>query len=260
MESMNLKNLSMRAPTYWPYDRNKLPDLVDFCITKSITQDFAVAKSCFDLSSDHSSILITLTADALNNEIEPILSNRHIHWDHFRFLVNERLTLNIPLKTEDIEAAAKFFNATIQWGGWNATPEHKRMLEAYNCPINIKQKIEEKRRLRREWRCLQTPASKRLLNAATQELKLLLHDNKNYCIQTFLPGLTPTKSTDYSVWKATKKLRHVKKPSPPLRTSQETWARSNVEKAHGFHKYLADVFSLIHQRMNPNRKKHLSNF
>jgi hypothetical protein len=52
----------------------------------------------------------------------------------------------------------------------------------------------------------------------------------------FLQGLTPTESTNYSLWKA------VKKPSPPLRTSQGTWARSNIEKAHAFAEHLANVF------------------
>jgi hypothetical protein len=47
VESNNLKHLSTGEPTYWPNDMNKLPDLVNFCVTK-------VAKSCFDLSSDHS--------------------------------------------------------------------------------------------------------------------------------------------------------------------------------------------------------------
>jgi hypothetical protein len=75
-----------------------------------------------------------------------------------------------------------------------------------------------------------------------QELKQLLNRNKNYCIQTFLQGLTPTESTDYSLWKAIKKIKQVKKPSPPLRTSQGTWARGNVEKAHAFAEHLANVF------------------
>jgi hypothetical protein len=45
----------------------------------------------------------------LNQEKEPILSNRHTNWDDFRCLINGRLTWNIPLKTEeDIEAAVKF--------------------------------------------------------------------------------------------------------------------------------------------------------
>jgi hypothetical protein len=33
----------------------------------------------------------------------------------------------------------------------------------------------------------------------TQELKQLLNNNKNDCTQTFLQGLTPTESTDYSL-------------------------------------------------------------
>jgi hypothetical protein len=166
---------------------------VDFCVTKSIPQDLAVAKSCLALSSDHSPVLITLTTQAMNQEKQPSLSNRHTNWDYFRHLINQRLTLNVPLKTEeDIEAAVKSFNDTVQWAGWNATPEHTDALKIYDFPIILKQKIEEKRRLRRDWHRLRTPESKRLLNTATQELKQLLNRNKNDCIQTFLQGLTPT--------------------------------------------------------------------
>jgi hypothetical protein len=51
MENNNLKPLSSRKPTYWPTDREKLPDLIDFCVTKGIPPNFAVAKSCLELSS-----------------------------------------------------------------------------------------------------------------------------------------------------------------------------------------------------------------
>jgi hypothetical protein len=83
-------------------------------LRRGIPQDFAVAKSCFDLSSDHSPVLITLEAYALNQEKQPHLNNIHINWDDFRQLINERLTLNVSLKTkEDIEAV-KFINDMIQ--------------------------------------------------------------------------------------------------------------------------------------------------
>jgi hypothetical protein len=169
---------------------------VDFCVTEGILQDFAVAKSRFDLSSDQSPVLITLKAHALNQEKQPSLSSRHTNWDDFRHLINQRLTLNVSLKTEDdIEAAVNFFNYT----GWNATPEHTDTLKTYDCPILMKQKIEEKRRIHRGWHRLRTPESKRLFNTATQEFKQLLNKNKNDCIQTFLQGLTPTESTNYSL-------------------------------------------------------------
>jgi hypothetical protein len=74
MERNNIKYLSMGESTYWPSDRNKLPDPVDFCVPKGIPKYFAVAKSCFDLFCDHSPVLITLTSHALNQEKQPSLS------------------------------------------------------------------------------------------------------------------------------------------------------------------------------------------
>jgi hypothetical protein len=46
----------------------------------------------------------------------------------------------------------------------------------------------------------------------------------------FLQGLSPTESTDYSLWKAIKKTKQAKEPSPPLRTSQGTWTKAMSKK------------------------------
>jgi hypothetical protein len=73
---------------------------MDFCVTQDIPQEFAVAKSCFDVSSDHSPALIALTVYVLNEERQTSLSNRHTNWDDFTRFVNERLTL-IPLKPKN---------------------------------------------------------------------------------------------------------------------------------------------------------------
>jgi endonuclease/exonuclease/phosphatase family metal-dependent hydrolase len=92
IERNKLKCLSTGEPTCWPSERNKLSDLVDFCVTEGIPQDFTAAESCFDLSSDHSPVLIKLTAHALNEEEEPSLSNTHTNWDYFSPFFNQRLT------------------------------------------------------------------------------------------------------------------------------------------------------------------------
>jgi hypothetical protein len=42
--------------------------------------------------------------------------------------------------------------------------------------------------------------------------------------------------------KTTKKIKQAKKPFILLRTSQGTWARSNVEKADAFAEHLPNVF------------------
>jgi hypothetical protein len=56
------------------------------------------------------------------------------------------------------------------------------------------------------------------------------------------------------------KLKQIKKNSPPLRTSQGTWSRSNVEKSHGFAEHLAKAPQLHHSENDAKRKKHLLNF
>jgi hypothetical protein len=61
--------------------------------------------------------------------------------------INQRLILNVPLKTEaDIEAAAKSFNDTVQWAGWTAPPQHSDALKMHDCPVTIKQKNRRKKK------------------------------------------------------------------------------------------------------------------
>jgi exonuclease III len=43
MEHLHLRHLSTGEPTYWPSDRHKLPDLLDFCVTKGIPPNSAAA-------------------------------------------------------------------------------------------------------------------------------------------------------------------------------------------------------------------------
>lgn len=58
--SMNV--ISTGQPTYWPSDQGKVPDIIDFCITKSVAKDIISWYSCWELSSDHSPILVEISA------------------------------------------------------------------------------------------------------------------------------------------------------------------------------------------------------
>jgi hypothetical protein len=119
---------------------------VDFCITKGIPCNFVGAKSCLELSSDHYPVLVTLSTQAILHVHQPTLCNRKMDWDAFHHLLNERLLLNVPLKTDsDTEVAIKNFNNIIQWAGWTTTPEHTEARQTYDCPILIKQKLLNKR-------------------------------------------------------------------------------------------------------------------
>jgi hypothetical protein len=68
--------------------------------------------------------------------------------------------------------------------------------------------------------------------------------------QIFLQDLSPTASTDYSLWKAAKKAKQVTNSSHPLRTTRVTRARTNTEKEHTFTDHLTSVFQ-PHSSENP---------
>jgi hypothetical protein len=99
IERLNYRHLSSGEPTYWPTDRNKLPDLVDFCITKGISPDHILARSCFELSLDHTLVLITLSFETSLCTPHPSLCNKKTNWEIFRLLLSDHLDLNVPLKT-----------------------------------------------------------------------------------------------------------------------------------------------------------------
>jgi hypothetical protein len=139
MEQLN-HHLSTGVPTYWPSDRYKLPDLLDFCVIKGIPHDSAFTRSWFDLSSDHSPVLISINLHVLHQAPQPTLCDRKTNWDYYRHLINTNLTLHVPLKTEaQIEDAVKYFTDLIQWAGWTATPETTCITSSYDYPIFVKQ-------------------------------------------------------------------------------------------------------------------------
>jgi hypothetical protein len=43
IEHLHLRHLFTGEPTYWSSDRNKLPDLLDFCVTKGIPPNYSTA-------------------------------------------------------------------------------------------------------------------------------------------------------------------------------------------------------------------------
>ena len=106
----------------------------------------------------------------------------------------------------------------------------------------IKQKILDKRQLRKRWQQSRSPQGKAKLNKAATELKQLLLDHKQQAIQTYLESLTATEATDYSLWKATKRLQHPQTLIPPLRTARGEWAKSDTQKAQVLAEHFTTVF------------------
>jgi len=151
----------------------------------------------------------------------------------FRNYVNGNLTFQAPLKTDrDIEDYVHHLVQIIEQAAWFSTINPRTHPTQNTCAPALKQKILDKRRLRRRWQHTRSPQDRAKLNKATKELKILLNNYKQQAIQTYLESLTPTEATDYSLWKAIKRLQRQQTPIPPLRTSGGEWAKRYRKSKH----------------------------
>ena len=69
-------HVSIDQPTFWATDMNKTPDLSDFCVTKGISKNYMRIESNLKLSSDHSQVILTISAHVLYNKKQPKLHNK----------------------------------------------------------------------------------------------------------------------------------------------------------------------------------------
>jgi hypothetical protein len=88
-------------PTYWPTDLNKIPDLIDFFMSKNLSFGFLDVTDGFDLDSDHSPIVLTLSETIIKKGRNPTLTNNLTDWDLFQASLINRINLGVALSTTD---------------------------------------------------------------------------------------------------------------------------------------------------------------
>lgn len=239
----NLKILASGEPTHWPGDPQKIPDAVDFFVAKGIDVRRSRVTATDDLASDHSPIFLSLYADVLRKVRNPSLYNRKTDWDKFRNSLERDISLSIPLKTNmEVEQAVLDFTCIVQDSAWCSTPDSHVPVVTEVLPQSIREKISERRRLQRRWRKYRSPDTKSEFNRCSKRLTELLADLRDSSIQGYLEELTPGADSDYSLWRATKRISRPVVPIPPIKSSSGAWARSPEEKAQTFAEHLAGVF------------------
>ena len=127
-----------------------------FC-ERIATQKFTV-ESCLDLTSDRTPILVTMYTHILCIPKKPSLYNKYTDWDAFREMLDARINLAIPLKTDvDIEEADVTLTNAVQQVAWHTTPPLQEQHIHDGCPALLKQKLTEKRKARKGWQITRAP-------------------------------------------------------------------------------------------------------
>lgn len=261
MRATNTQYISTGQPTYWPTDVNRIPDVIDFCIVKGVDLKKITTESCLDLSSDHSPIILSIHSQTVKKEIQPSLFNKKTNWHLFREKLDTLIDLKLPLKTEDdIDNAVNDLTKHIQNAAWYATPDITTERENKSLPPTVKELIAKKRLTRKQWQHTRSPEHKQRLNKLTKELTKTLSDLKNERIKEYLESLTATEATDYSLWKATRKLKRPQQRNPPIRDDDNQWARNDKQKAELFAKHLEKVFTPLPPAVPPEEDNAITRY
>lgn len=115
-----------------------------------------------------------------------------------------------------------------------STVELKQKEVTNNFPLQVKNKISEKRNLRRKWQQTRNLSDTNIFNRTSRELTHLLNKIKNKELKNHIENLIVTEKTKYFLWKATKKFKRPFLQVPILTNGNERWAKSDSEKAKLF--------------------------
>lgn len=230
-------------PTYWPTDRNKIPDLLDFFISKRVSSNFISIEDCYDFNSDHSAVILNLSENIVKKATKPVLTNSSTDWLSFKLELDSKIDLSVSLNTiEELEHACENFTKLIQNTAWANTKISNSRKITTRYPEYIMKKVKDKRKARKRWQQSRDPADKNILNNLTQQLSREIKRFKDNSLKNYLSNLTAGKETQYSLWKATKKLKNTVAHRAPIKKADGSWAKSNKEKAEIFAEHLADIF------------------
>lgn len=234
--------VSSGEPTYWPTDKTRHPDLLDFAIVKNISPYLFSAASSLDLTSDHSPVIIQAKS-IINNSNHPQQYINKINWNLFKDNLEKSIDCNIPLKSNDnINDAIDSFCSKIRLAIDSATTKVYVRRKGF-ISTEIANIITEKRRLRKLWQKFRIPEYKHKLNAVIKHLKRELRREKQEGFETYLNSLSSTKLNNYSLWKATKKIKRPIMFIPPIKRADGSWARNDSEKAMTFAEHYVNVFT-----------------
>jgi hypothetical protein len=161
VQDNNYSYISGGTPTYWPADLAKIPDLLDFFVTKGISPAYTDRVPNLDLSSDHTPIIAAISSSVTIRHNTPRLHNYKTNWVKYREEITNNTNLKIKLKTQqNLELAIGTLTKVMQQAAAQSTPQLKQQKRFNNIPLEIKQFLREKRKARAMWHLTHIPTDK----------------------------------------------------------------------------------------------------
>ena len=131
-------------------------------MTKGISSSYADIQPSYDLTSDHSPIIATISTSIITQKPTPRLHNSKTNWETYCQIIQEKAKLSIKLKDQEhVELETNKLINMLQNAAKEATLNSETQRATNNVPYEIKRLIAEKRKVRSTWQRTHTPDSKR---------------------------------------------------------------------------------------------------
>jgi len=223
---------------YWPTSLHKKPDILDIFVSNTPSNIYFTTNNLFEPSSDHSAVLLTISAAPPIRFCPPKLFHSTTDKKKYHDLVNQIINLKISLKTpQEIDDAVNNLSIVIQTAIWDASTTHRQYINhSPSIPKHIRILIANKRRARALYQRYRLPYLKRNFNNLPNSLKKILFSYKNQAQANYLTNLS---SKDGSLWLATKKSLQHHTPNTPLINPSGELAFSDADKAELLKSHLA---------------------
>lgn len=236
--------ISPIQPTHWPSDPRKIPDVIDFGVTKNLCRSQISSTTCLELSSDHSPVFIELKKTPLISQKQFHAVSKNTNWLKYKKFISSHIDDKISLKSpNDIEIAVQNLNSSMVSAAIHATPVQKHSHpNKVTSSAYIEHLVQQKRKCRRAWQRRRSPQAAEDMNAAKQKLREALAKELNNELENLTSSLHPNSTGNQSLWKHCKSIKPPITSEPPLRNSDGNWSRTDEEKSMVFANHLQTVF------------------
>ena len=205
LQQRNYEAISNGEPTYWPSDRRKIPDVIDFFVSNQIHRQQCHITTLADLNSDHTPVKLTLAISPLLHEYPLSLVNRFTDWDLYRDHIEAATCHHVPIRTStDLDTAVQKFTHTLQTAACFSTPSSSAhgTSSVIVAPTAL---LRRRRQARKRWQRVRSESASREYRRCNELVHRELRKSRNIEFQSFMSTLSPHPDTDYSLWRATKK-------------------------------------------------------
>ena len=213
------------------------------------------------LSSDHTATIIEYRNKLILYSKPETPCNKTTKWQPFKETIESKIYSNIPLKTpEHIEQAVATLKATIQEAARTTTTHESTSRQTNTIPQKILDKIREKGKAKAKWQKHRTRENKNHLNKLAKEIKNKIKEHNNTEFGKFIGTLSTHENSNYSLWKATKKIKKPIIPVPAIRkqitrgqeaTKNKLKNSPTTSETHLHHKLSTTATSKVIRRRMP---------